>query len=228
MADNTPENPSKKRNLSEKPEKAAFSDDVIQQVHSQLMREKEEPEEGFSPVPIFLLFIFAALMFWGGIYFTRYSGDFRGDIFDYKWTPGKDVSVAAVFDPIKQGKKMYARQCQQCHQVDGNGIEGVYPHLNNSSWVLGENEEDKMRLVKLLLLGMSGEIIVDEQTYNGNMPPVGMWKDRDIAAVLTYVRQHWDNNASPVEEALVTKAREEVKGRTSPWEPAELLKEYPF
>ena len=45
-------------------EKAAMQDEHMQDVHAQLMREKEEPQEGFSPVPIFLMFMFAALCFW--------------------------------------------------------------------------------------------------------------------------------------------------------------------
>ena len=49
-------------------EKAAMQDEHMQEVHAQLMREKEEPHEGFSPVPIFLMFFFAALCFWGGVY----------------------------------------------------------------------------------------------------------------------------------------------------------------
>ncbi|OYV47677.1 MAG: hypothetical protein B7X06_02925, partial [Verrucomicrobia bacterium 21-51-4] len=63
-------------------ENAAFGDAALQKVHSQLMREKEEPTEGFSPVPIFLIFVFGALMFWGGLYIANNSGGFRPDVFD--------------------------------------------------------------------------------------------------------------------------------------------------
>ena len=51
-------------------EKANMQDTDMQDIHAQLMREKEEPREGFSPIPIFLLFAFAALCFWGGVYFA--------------------------------------------------------------------------------------------------------------------------------------------------------------
>ena len=42
-------------------EKASMQDADMQDIHAQLMREKEEPHEGFSPIPIVLLFVFAGL-----------------------------------------------------------------------------------------------------------------------------------------------------------------------
>ena len=63
-------------------EKAAMQDADVQSVHAQLMREKDEPEEGFSPVPIALIFIFCALCFWGGVYLIENGGQFRWDVYD--------------------------------------------------------------------------------------------------------------------------------------------------
>jgi len=204
-------------------ERGAYEDDAMQSVHTQLMREKEEPHEGFSPVPVFFIFLFGFLMFWGGIYIAKYSGGFRPDVFDPTWSPQQATAVVAVFDPIKNGKKLYARTCQQCHQADGRGIEGVYPPLADSPWVLGSPE----RLAHLLILGMSGPLEVLGKTYNGNMPPVGTWKDREIAAVLTYIRQEWGNQAPAIQEDTVTQARKEIGSRSSPYTPAELLQLYP-
>jgi mono/diheme cytochrome c family protein len=96
--------------------------------------------------------------------------------------------------------------------------------LAASPWVLGSED----RLAHLLILGMSGPLTVLDHSYNGNMPPVGMWKDRDIAAVLTYVRQEWGNNAPPITEETVAKARQSIGSRSSPWSPAEIEKLFPF
>ena len=118
-------------------EKAAMQDEHIQDVHAQLMREKEEPQEGFSPVPIFLMFIFAALCFWGGVYLVEHSGGYRWDAYSPDFNPSagapKPVEIA-LFD---RGAKVYRNQCAQCHQADGNGVLGVYPPLVASSWVTG-------------------------------------------------------------------------------------------
>ena len=208
-------------------ERAGYKDESMQEVHTQLMREKEEPREGFSPIPVFMVFIFGALMFWGGIYIANHSGQFRSDVFNPNYTPvaiaDGDVTKAA-FDPIKQGAKLFKRQCQQCHQADGQGIPTVYPPLAESEWVAG----DEVRLIKILLAGMNGPITVKGKEYNNNMPTVGMWKDRDIAAVLTFVRSSWGNEASPVEETTVTQVRADMGPRKTPWTAAELLKDHPM
>ncbi len=205
-------------------EQSAYGDKDMQAVHSQLMREKEEPREGFSPVPVFLIFLFSALAFWGGCYLTKYSGGFRSDVFDPTWAPQKEAASVVAFDPLKQGKKLFARTCQQCHQATGQGIPAVYPPLVQSPWALGEDE----RLASLLILGMSGPLEVLGHEFNGNMPPVGMWKDRDIAAVLTYVRQEWGNNAPLVSEETVAGARRAIGSRSKPWTPEEIQRIYPF
>ncbi|HCR37358.1 MAG TPA: cytochrome C, partial [Opitutae bacterium] len=91
-------------------------------------------------------------------------------------------------------------------------------------WVVGDEE----RLIKILLLGMSGPIEVKGESYNGNMPTVGMWSDREIAAVLTFVRYSWGNEASPIAEEKVTEVRASLGDRKTPWTPDELLKFHPM
>lgn len=201
-----------------------YSDEDLQKIHSQLLREKVEPSEKDSPVPIFVIFLFAILFFWGGFYLSTYSGDFRADVFDPEWKGGVKEGAEEVFDPLVKGKKLYARQCQQCHQADGMGLPGVYPPLVNSPWLLTSEE----RPVKILLKGISGPINVMGKDFNGNMPEISEWKDRDIAAVLTFVRQNWTNKAGPISEELVAKVREEIKDRTKPWTSGELLKAHPL
>ena len=41
------------------------------------MREKAEPTENASPVPMLIVFAFAALCFWSGLYLMENSGGFR-------------------------------------------------------------------------------------------------------------------------------------------------------
>lgn len=205
-------------------DKSPWSDDYLEDVHYQLMREKAEPQEQFSPMPLFLMFLFGILLFWGGFYLAHYSGDFRPDVFDPNWTPGAVIAEAKPFDPIDRGKKLFKRTCQQCHQEDGKGLPGVYPPLVNSPWLLNGEE----RAIKILLKGMSGPVTVLGKNFNGNMPPVGDWKDRDIAAVLTFVRQNWGHTADPISEEKVAEVREAIKDRNKPWTGPEILKLHPL
>ena len=52
--------------------------------------------------------------------------------------------------------------------------------------------------------------------------------DKELAAVLTYVRNSWGNQAKPVSESTVKRVREETKERTVFWNPAELLEMHPL
>lgn len=204
-------------------EQAGLTDISLHTVHSTVRSEGAEPQEAMRPIPVLIIFLFSALMFWGGIYLQRYSGGYRADVFDHNWTPSAAQRIEKPFDPLVEGAKIYSRNCQQCHQQDGRGVRGVYPTLDASEWVLGEPE----RIVKILLFGMSGTITVAGETVTGNMPAVGHLKDKQIAAVLTYIRQAWSNKGEAVPEDLVTKLRSETK-RNKPWKPEELLAEHPF
>lgn len=204
-------------------EKAAMQDEQMQDIHAQLMREKEEPHEGFNPIPVFLVFIIMLLGFWGGIYLVQYGGEFRADAFDPKF---KGTTTAAGTAPeislFDRGAKVYRNQCAQCHQSDGNGVSGVYPPLVDSDWVTGHPEV----IARVLINGLNGPIKVKGNTYNGNMPAFGPGgldlKPKDIAGVITYVRQEWGNDASEMTEPMIDDYLEAYAGRSTPWQAAEL------
>lgn len=203
-------------------EQAAMQDEHMQDVHAQLMREKEEPHEGFSPVPIFLMFVFAALCFWGGVYLVEHSGGYRWDAYSPDFDPNagapKPVEIA-LFD---RGAKVYRNQCAQCHQADGNGVPGVYPPLVASDWVTGHPQV----ISRILINGLNGPIAVKGNTYNGNMPAFGpsglALSKKDIAGVITYIRQEWGNAASDVTEATIAEYSALYAGRSTPWRASEL------
>jgi hypothetical protein len=54
------------------------------------------------------------------------------------------------------------------------------------------------------------------------MAPLGDLTDQQIADVLTYVRQHWSNDAAPVSAAAVTQVRARHTDRKVPWNVTEL------
>ena len=203
-------------------EKAAMQDEHMQDVHAQLMREKEEPQEGFSPVPIFLMFIFAALCFWGGVYLVEHSGGYRWDAYSPDFNPYADAPKPVEISLFDRGAKVYRNQCAQCHQADGNGVLGVYPPLVASDWVTGHPQV----VSRILINGLNGPIIVKGSNYNGNMPAFGpsglALSDRDIAGVITYIRQEWGNNATEVTEATIAEYSDLYAGRSVPWQASDL------
>ena len=222
-APTTPSSPSGKASKRQL-EQAAASDASITAIHQQLLREKPEPVEGFSPIPIFLLFVFSALIFIGGVYIAHYAGDFEPTAFDP--SQGRKAAVAEApkaVDPMVLGGRLYNQNCAACHQVSGMGVAGSFPPLVGSEWVMGSDE----RVVRILLHGLSGPIEVEGKTYNGAMPAFGpksgyRFNEQRIAAVLTYVRNSWGNSAPAVTPERVKEIMAAAGDRPGPWTAAEL------
>ncbi len=128
------------------------------------------------------------------------------------------------------GKEIYAREgfCSTCHQSDGGGLSASqFPPLRGTPWVTGSPE----RMIKIVLKGIMGEMEVAGKVYPGQVPMTpyeGMLNDTEVAAVLTYVRNSFGNNASPVSPELVKKVREETKNKSGFWNASELLKVHPL
>lgn len=203
-------------------EKAAMQDEQMQDIHAQLIREKTEPSEGFTPIPVFLVFVIMVLGFWGGIYIVLYSGEFRADAFDPEFKASATAMVVPEISLFDRGAKIYRNQCAQCHQADGNGLSGVYPPLVASDWVTGHPEV----LARILINGLNGPIVVKGNTYNGNMPAFGPGglnlKPKDLAGVMTYIRQEWGNAAPDMTEEMVDDYLETYAARSTPWQAPDL------
>ncbi|NQV72341.1 cytochrome c [bacterium] len=107
-------------------------------------------------------------------------------------------------DPmLVSGQDVFTKYCATCHQQDGKGISGAFPSLYDSEWVSG----DKGRLIRLVLRGMQGPIVVKGETYNNVMTPHSFLTDEQVASVLTFVRQEFDNDADKVEAGEVAVVR---------------------
>lgn len=201
-----------------------FEDARMQKVHAQLMREKEEPSENFSPMPLFFVALFMGLSFWGGVYIAKTAGNF--DPFHYDDTTPVGMMAGGVAGPVEVdmmtlGRSVYSRNCAACHQGGGQGIPGVYPTLVNADWV----QDSPERLVKLVLSGLGGPITVNGSTYNNQMTPFGgILNDQQIAAVLTYIRtdSSYNNDSYAVSADLVASVRADYGGRSDVWTQAEL------
>src|SRR5688500_3906388 len=114
---------------------------VTEAVH--VAGDEREPVAENRPVPVLLIALLVALLFWGDMYVMRNGGDVGGEagafparVYDpYKThasipKPGGDVGAA--------GRKIYADYCAACHQAGGTGIPGQFPPLAGSDWVLEE------------------------------------------------------------------------------------------
>ena len=108
---------------------------------------------------------------------------------------------------IEKGKGVYMQTCFVCHQPEGQGLPDQIPPLAKSDFLASLTKEDYVRGV---LLGRSGQIVVNGKSYNGVMTPLNYLTDEQIADVLSYVRNSWGNSGDAVTVAEVGKVRKEA------------------
>jgi nitrite reductase (NO-forming) len=104
---------------------------------------------------------------------------------------------------IEKGKTVYLQTCFVCHQPGGLGVPGQIPPLAGSDF-LAHNKEEAIRAV---VIGRTGEVVVNGKTYKGTMIPLAYLTDEQIANVVTYVRNAWGNTGDAVSVKDVAKVR---------------------
>ena len=185
-------------------------------------REKPDPDESVRPLPWFLTMFLGAMAMWGAFYiYITPSGEASAY--------GDQRTVADLRPPVAatgaagaatvDGKQVYASKCAACHQATGQGIAGVFPPLAASEWVIG----DEVVLTHILLHGVVGELKVKGVVYNGAMPAWNSLGDAELAAVMSYIRSDWGNQAPAITAATVKTQREATQAQTEPYTSEQLL-----
>jgi len=119
----------------------------------------------------------------------------------------------------RRGAQVYNTTCVACHGIDGRGVPEVFPPLARSEWVTAAPDVS----LRILMHGLIGPITVDGAKYNNVMPPLPQLSPGEMADVLTYVRQNFGNDASPVTVQDVFAARRAHGQRKEMWKPEELV-----
>jgi mono/diheme cytochrome c family protein len=181
--------------------------------------EESEPKAGLKLVPIWLVIAFAVLFYWGQLYLDAHSGGFNALVHEpYRnFATLQRAQPTVHLDPfVAMGRDVYNRSCVPCHQGEGQGVPRSFPRLVGSELVLDEGPE---RLIRIVLHGMAGR-----PEYGQSMFAFAtILNDEEIAAVLTYIRQAWGNQAAPVSEETVVEVRQAERGRVQPWTIEELM-----
>lgn len=126
------------------------------------------------------------------------------------------------------GQEVYRRDahCATCHQKDGKGLPAAqFPPLAGTDWVTGNPD----RLIDVTLHGLLGRIKVNGKDFWGHVPMTpfkGILNDDEVAAVLTYIRNTFGNEASPITPEQVKKVRAQEASKTGFWTPEELSQKY--
>lgn len=106
--------------------------------------------------------------------------------------------LAAVFSSgvasaqTPDGKTVFATNCAACHQAGGTGIPGAFPALKGNTFVAGDGN----LVIATVLKGRGGMPAFAESI-----------DDAQLAAVISYVRTSWGNQAGAVTVADVAAVR---------------------
>ncbi len=190
--------------------------------HPAQARENADPVERSKPIPLFVAALTTVMVLFGAAYLL-FSESFgpselgdRRTIADLSGAPAASAAGGAV-----DGKVIFASNCAACHQAEGQGLPGVFPPLAGSEWVIG----DPRTLAHILVFGVNGEIQVKGNVYNGSMPAFAQLNDAELAAVASYIRSNWTNQAPAVNADVIALTRK--TNRTTPFEGGKELQALP-
>ncbi|WP_431307738.1 cytochrome c oxidase subunit II [Agaribacter marinus] len=89
---------------------------------------------------------------------------------------------------MKQGQQTYNAVCAACHQPNGEGLPGVFPSLKGSALILN----DQQAHIDIVVNGRAGTAM---QSFSKQLTM------SEIAAVVTYTRNAWNNNTGDLVQA---------------------------
>lgn len=97
-----------------------------------------------------------------------------------------DQAKMTTTELMTKGRAKYEQVCAACHRVDGTGLPPMFPPLKGSSISVGKPIS---RHISLILNGVPGSAM---QAYKAQLT------DAEIAAIVTYERNAWDNNTNDI------------------------------
>jgi mono/diheme cytochrome c family protein len=154
-----------------------------------------------APIPTWAWVLFLVVVAWGMWYVATELRAYQASKL-VAATASSQASIApgapASSSPpswATLGEQVYGNKCSACHQLTGQGLPGVFPPLKGSAVVTAPDPTEHIRTV---LRGLSGKSI-GGVTYATAMPAFAdQLTDEEVAAVLSYERSSWGNQAGPV------------------------------
>jgi cytochrome c oxidase subunit II len=113
---------------------------------------------------------------------------------------GEQVAAAAEAERewsrdelMAKGREIHEQTCAACHQANGRGVPGVFPAINGSQIATGPVDD----YLGLVMQGKPGTAM---QGFAGQLDDV------ELAAVITYQRNAWDNRTGDMVQPATIQA----------------------
>ncbi len=123
--------------------------------------------------------------------------DYLAWVAEQKATAAADAEAAgktwSMDELMAKGETVYTTSCAACHQINGEGLAGVFPAIKGSPIAT----EDLPAHVDIILNGKAGTSM---QAFGAQLT------DTEIAAVITYQRNAWGNNTGEMVQPTEIKA----------------------
>jgi mono/diheme cytochrome c family protein len=121
-----------------------------------------------------------------------------------------DATILTIMAGTEQspGGRIYLDSCAACHRLAGGGENLTFPALAGNPTVLNS---DPSSLIAVILNGARAP--PTDAAPTGLTMPGFAWRydDIDIAALATFLRASWGNDAAPVSAAQVSRRRQELR-----------------
>jgi len=194
--------------------------------------ESSEPRATRRAIPVWLIILLFLLLYWGMVYFDLHGGWFD----EHVYIPFRSIEQVIALQPVSgegelilKGKQLFSLNCAVCHMEAGTGnpANGC-PPLAGSEWVSAPGPG---RIIRLVSKGATGPIEVSGKLYTPAVPMLAIGdqmpgdenqKSESMAAIISYIRKTFGNNASQVTPEQVLKVRAEIKDRNTYFSAEEL------
>ncbi|PKR81409.1 cytochrome-c oxidase [Brumimicrobium salinarum] len=114
-------------------------------------------------------------------------------------------NAASSGDNLPDGGKLYAANCQACHQANGEGLKGAFPSLVGSQVVL---DDDIELFVDIIMNGYNAR---EEYAVMNAVGTDNNLSAEEVTAIINHERTSWGNDADPVTLEEVQKIMEFLK-----------------
>jgi len=108
--------------------------------------------------------------------------------------PAKAARTRPRMDVMASGRSIFIERCAFCHQERADASSGAYPRLAGNTLVTAR---DPTTILRVILQGSQAAEVPGVQV-GYSMPAFPVFTNEELAAVATYIRNAWGNEAEPV------------------------------
>lgn len=104
---------------------------------------------------------------------------------------------------------LYVEHCTTCHRADGEGVPRIFPALNLNSAVLANNAQSVIQVT--LEGGKMPATPADRMAFT--MPAFNHLSDDEVATIVNFIRNSWNNTSPEVTPKDVAEIREFLRNK---------------